>query len=91
MAASGQIPMYVKPKESEKITPAKRKEGLGIFSLFDDDDLIEVLEYLGVDELRTMSRLSRIFYMFASHEELVRPDINTCMFLFFVVEISLHQ
>jgi hypothetical protein len=73
MAALGQIPMYVKPKESERITPAKRKEGLGpFFALLDDDDLVELLEHLDVDELRTMSKVSRIFYMFSSHEELVK-------------------
>jgi hypothetical protein len=75
MAALGQIPMYVKPKEADRITPAKRREGLGpLFALLDDDDLVELLEHLHVDSLRTISTVSRIFYMFASHEELVIPS-----------------
>ncbi len=68
-ALSISSPTLVKP--IERITSVKRKEGLGIFAQLDDDDLIELLEYMGANELRCLSQLSKIFYMFTSHEELV--------------------
>ena len=56
----------------DKINNWIRKEGLGLFNLLDDEFIIdEILCYLDTHHLMKLSMVSKIFYLFATHEEIV--------------------
>lgn len=53
-----------------------RAASLGLFSLLEDEFILEFLEdWLGEKELLSLSRVSRFFYFFANLEELVHNQI----------------
>lgn len=61
-----------KDKEAELKMKLIRQRGLGpYFNLLDDELLLDLLEFCEKDELLALCRVSHVFYIFASHEELV--------------------
>ncbi len=60
------------PLDGKTFQKSKRKSGLGpYFSLLDDDEIIDLLEFCDTQDLMNISQTSSAFYCLSSFEPLV--------------------